>query len=191
MSITRITYRLRGLLISLPFIFAMLSFSFETENEWFIWPVGISIFLLGFLVRIWGQQHLHYRLKVRKLLTTTGPYSFVRNPIYLGNILIGLGLVVTSELLWLVPITLLYCFCVYSFVVSYEEGHLSEKYSESYRRYMLEVPRWFPQTIRFKNLELKNEHFRSSIIAEIHCFLALLPYLAKETIGNIIKGNFF
>jgi protein-S-isoprenylcysteine O-methyltransferase Ste14 len=188
MSITRITYRLRGFLISLPFIFALFSFSFETENGWFIWPVGVSIFLLGLLVRIWAQQHLRYRLKVRKLLTTTGPYSFVRNPIYLGNILIGLGLIVTSELLWFVPITFLYCFCVYSLVASYEERHLLEKYGESYRRYMFEVPRWFPQSIRFKNLGLRNEYLRSSIIAEIHCFLALLPYLAKEIIGDIIQG---
>ena len=191
MSIARIIYRLRGFLTSLPFVFAMLSFSYETENEWFVWPLGISIFLLGLLVRIWAQQHLRYRLKVRKLLTTTGPYSFVRNPIYLGNILIGLGLVVTSELLWLVPITLLYCFCVYSFVVSYEEEHLLEKYGESYRRYMLEVPRWLPQAIRFKNLGLRNEYFHLSTLAEIHCILALLPFLSKEIIGNIIQGKFF
>ena len=183
MSVTRITYRLRGFLIILPFVFALFSFAFETEIEWFVWPVGIIIFLLGLLVRIWAQQHLRYRLKVRKCLTTTGPYSFVRNPIYLGNILICLGLVVTSELLWLVPTTLLYCFCVYSLVVSYEERHLLEKYGESYRRYMLEVPRWCPQTIQLKNLGLRNEFFRSSIIAEIHCFLALLPYLAKEILG--------
>ena len=183
MSLTRMVYRLRGYLISLPLIFALFSFSFETENDWVSWPVGVSIFLLGLSFRIWAQQHLHYRLKVRKYLTNSGPYSFVRNPIYLGNILICLGLVVTSELLWLVPITLVYSFGIYSFVVSYEERHLLEKYGESYRRYMSEVPRWFPVTVRFKNLRFKNEYLRASIIAEIHFVLTLLPYLAKEVFG--------
>jgi protein-S-isoprenylcysteine O-methyltransferase Ste14 len=187
MSITRMVYRLRGFLISLPLVFALVSFSFETENEWFSWSVGVSIFLGGLLLRVWAQQHLHYRLKVRKYLTSTGPYCFVRNPIYLGNILICVGLVVTSELLWLVPITLVYSFCIYSFVVLYEEGHLLEKYGESYRRYMSEVPRWFPQTVHFKNLGLKNEYWRASIVAEIHFVFTLLPYFAKEILGEIIQ----
>jgi protein-S-isoprenylcysteine O-methyltransferase Ste14 len=186
MSVTRVAYRLRGFLVSLPLIFALVSFSFETENEWFCWPVGVSIFILGLWFRIWAQQHLHYRLTVKKNLTTTGPYSFVRNPIYLGNILICVGLIVTSELLWLVPITVIYSFFIYSFIVSYEEGHLLEKYGESYQRYILEVPRWFPKTIHFKNLRLKNEYLRLSIITEIHFVLTLLPFLAKEIIGNPI-----
>jgi len=183
MSITRMAYRLRGVLTSPAFIFALFCFSFETEMDWVIWPSGVSIFLLGLLLRIWAQQHLHYRLQVRKSLATTGPYSFLRNPIYLANIFICLGLVVTSELLWLVPITLLYCFCIYSFVVSYEEGHLSEKYGEPYRRYMLEVPRWIPRRIDHMGLGLRNEYFRDSVRAEIHLLLLLLPYIVKEFVS--------
>jgi protein-S-isoprenylcysteine O-methyltransferase Ste14 len=186
-AVTRMAYRLRGFLISLPLVFALFSFSFETESDWFNWSVGVSMFLLGLLFRIWAQQHLHYRLTVRKHLTNSGPYSFLRNPIYLGNILICLGLVVTSELLWLVPITLIYSFGIYSFVVSYEEGHLLEKYGETYRRYISEVPRWFPLTLRIKNLGLKNEYWRASIMAEIHFVLAILPYLGKEIFGEIIR----
>jgi hypothetical protein len=71
-------------------------------------------------------------------------------------------------------------------VVRYEEGHLLEKYGEDYRKYLLEVPRWFPNTIRFENLGIKNEYFRAAFIAEIRCVLALLPYLVKEVIGGIL-----
>jgi protein-S-isoprenylcysteine O-methyltransferase Ste14 len=177
---------LRNVLIS-PLLFFALFFSFlETENHWVVWPLGISIFLLGLALRILALQHLHYRLKVHKGLTMTGPYFFVRNPIYIGSTLICLGATVCSELLWLVPIMLLYCFVIYSLVIRYEESHLLERYGESYLTYMSEVPRWFPKTIRLKDLGIKNEYFRAAIIAEVHCTLIILPFLVKEIILDII-----
>jgi protein-S-isoprenylcysteine O-methyltransferase Ste14 len=186
MSITRMAYHFRGVLIIPPFIFALFCLSSETEMECLTWPLGGSLFLLGVLLRMWAQQHVHYRLKVRKYLTVTGPYSLVRNPIYVGNLLICLGLVISSELLWFAPIAFFYCLGLYSLVVRYEEEHLLEKYGEDYRKYLSEVPRWFPSTIRFENLGIKNKYFRVTIIAEIHCALALLPYLVKEVIGDIL-----
>jgi protein-S-isoprenylcysteine O-methyltransferase Ste14 len=178
-------YRFRGYLVTPPLIFALVWFRYETEVE-FIWSLGISLFLLGLVVRIWAQQHLHYRLKAHKTLTVTGPYSFVRNPIYTGNILICIGATFISELLWLVPITFFYCLGIYSLVVRYEEAHLLNKYGESFRRYMLEVPRWFPKVLRSEDMGLINGFLRQSIVVEIHCFLLLLPYILKEIINRLL-----
>ncbi|MGB9627389.1 MAG: methyltransferase family protein [Thermodesulfobacteriota bacterium] len=182
MSITHYAYRLRGFLIPLPIIFSLFCFSFEIEVDYFIWPIGVSIFLFGILLRIWAQQHLHYRLKVKKYLTTTGPYSFVRNPIYLGNILICLGLIIISELLWLVPITFFYCFGIYSLAIRYEERHLLEKFGETYLKYVESVPRWFPKGFNFKNLGFVNNYFLQSILVEFPCLFLLLPYIIKEVV---------
>jgi len=134
-------------------------------------------------LRIWAQQHLHYRLKLRKSLTTTGPYAFIRNPIYVGNMLMCLGAIITSEVLWLVPIILFCCFSIYSLVVHYEEEHLLEKYGGPYQRYLSEVPRWFPRVIRCRNLGLINRYFLISVVAEIHCPLLLVPYALKELVS--------
>jgi protein-S-isoprenylcysteine O-methyltransferase Ste14 len=175
-------YRLRGYLTIPPMIFALFCFPWESEIDYLIWPLGIGLVFIGFILRIWAQQHLHYRLKVGMSLTTTGPYSFIRNPIYVGNMLLCLGAVITSELLWLAPITLFYCLSIYSLVVRYEEEHLLEKYGEPYRRYVAEVPRWLPRTIRFRNLGILNRYFLSSVVAEIHCPLILLPYILKEMV---------
>jgi len=183
MSNAGIAYRLRGFLIAAPLILALFSVCYETENDWLIWPVGVLVFVSGLLLRIWAQQHLHYRLKIRKTLTTTGPYSFVRNPIYLGNILICLGLVTVSELLWFVPIALLYCFSVYSLVVSYEERHLLDKYGESYRQYLSQVPRWIPRRTCCQNLGFTNEYLRQSVKVEIHFILLVLPFVVKEFVA--------
>jgi protein-S-isoprenylcysteine O-methyltransferase Ste14 len=182
MLFTQIAYRRRGFLVSPPLIVALFCSSLETEMDYFIWPIGIGLAFAGMILRIWAQQHLRYRLKVKKCLTTTGPYSLVRNPIYVGNILMCLGATVTSELLWLVPIALFYWFGIYSIVVRYEERHLLEKYGEPYRRYLAEVPRWLPRAIGFRNFEILNKYFLSSIAAEIHCPFILLPYVFKELV---------
>jgi len=94
-----------------------------------------------------------------------------------------LGAIVISELLWLFPLTLFYCLGIYLLVVRYEESHLLDKYGESYRKYMEEVPRWLPKVIRFKNLGLINEYFQQSIVSEIQCVFLLLPYFLKELMG--------
>jgi protein-S-isoprenylcysteine O-methyltransferase Ste14 len=151
--------------------------------DYLIWPFGISLVFIGMILRIWAQQHLHYRLNVKKCLTTTGPHSFIRNPVYVGNILMCLGAIITSELLWMAPIALVYWFSIYSFVVRYEERHLLEKYGESYQRYLLEVPRWLPRAIGFRKFVILNKYFLNSIVAEIHCPFILLPYVLKELVS--------
>lgn len=182
MSVPRWVYHLRGVLAAPPLIVAAVWVRFEVEQDLLIWPLGMCIFLLGLALRIWAQQHVHYRLKIRRQLCTSGPYQFVRNPLYIANTLICMGLTVISELLWLVPVTLLWCATVYSFVVRNEESRLSERYGEPYRIYMSRVPRWFPRALHLRNLKLVNEHLSASVLAEIHCLLALAPYIFKEVV---------
>ena len=60
---TRWFYRFRGYLATPPLIFAFFCFSLETEMHYLIWPIGITLVLIGMILRIWAQQHLRYRLK--------------------------------------------------------------------------------------------------------------------------------
>jgi hypothetical protein len=103
---------------------------------------------------------------------------------YTGNILICLGAIVLSELLWLLPIAYLYYGGLYSLVVRYEETHLLDKYGESYRRYMSEVPRWFPKIVHSKPLELINEYLYECIFIESASLLLILLFMFKEYIGK-------
>jgi len=173
-------YYRRGLLVSVPLLVALASRFHETEQDALIWPLGGFLVLSGFLLRVWTQQHLHYRLEVRKGLTTTGPYQYVRNPIYIGNTLMCASAVVCSELLWLVPATVVNCALVYSIAVRREEARLAARYGEPYRQYMAEVPRWVPRVRLGGILAPVNENLVASILAEIHCLLILLPFVLKE-----------
>jgi len=182
--VPRWIYRLRTYLACPPLIFALVWTKYEIEADAFIWPIGIAIFLAGVALRIWAQQHLHHRLRVHKQLTITGPYKFIRNPLYLGNIMICVSATIVSELLWWIPVTLFWCIGTYSLVIRYEEARLLNRYGDAYRRYLVEVPRWFPKMARLGNLELINEHLYQAVLVELPCLLIILPFVIKEIVSK-------
>lgn len=182
-----IWYKLRGALIVPVYLFAMV-FTWHEHESWIIYPLGGVLFTAGWILRVWAQMHLHYRLKERKILTRTGPYAHVRNPIYIGNTLILVGVTVLAELLWLAPIMLICCALTYTLVVRYEEKHLAGKYGEPYIEYLQKVPRWIPAMEKphpvapLKNLR---DYLLPSIWAEVHIFLLLIPVAIKEMICTL------
>ncbi len=174
-------YRVRGLLMIPPC--AVLVFVRLRETEWdtVLWSVGLLIFLAGVGLRVWAQMHLHYRLHIHKKLTTTGPYAHVRNPIYIANTAMLIGLTVISELLWFLPVMLAWCAVVYTFVVRREEAHLLEKYGRPYADFLASTPRWLPRLHGRDTGPIRVRQFLwGSVVAELHCFLWLLPLILKE-----------
>jgi len=175
-------YRLRGWLMVPPMIFVMLCIWNETENKWLLGGGGV-IFALGVALRVWAQMHLHYRLKVKKTLTVTGPFAYVRNPTYIANTAMLAGACMLGEIFWFVPIQVLYCAVVYTLVVRYEEAHLARKYGGAYQEYAGQVPRWLPKLkLLDKRMNSMAKYFIPSLSAEVHCLLFILPFLAKEMI---------
>jgi protein-S-isoprenylcysteine O-methyltransferase Ste14 len=180
-SFLRRIFKRRGFIMAPPLIFAALCTWNETENDFIIFGLGGSVFFAGLLLRIWSQMHLHYRLKVRKILTTTGPYAYVRNPIYIGNTIMLIGAVIMSELLWLAPFMLIYCVAGYNVVVQFEESHLLDKYGASYGEYLSKVPRWFPDFSGAARTIINTRRFLGpSLLAEAPSLLLLLPFIIKE-----------
>lgn len=177
-----IWFRLRGALIVPFYLFSIFWDGGDVSDPRLIYPLGAVLFALGLYLRIWSQMHLHYRLKTHKVLTLTGPYVYVRNPIYIGNTFILAGITVLAGLLWFVPIMILGCAFTYHMTVLYEESHLKEKYGQGYLEFMDRIPRWMPS---FKNIgdnqgaDMK-EFLLPSILAELHILLLLVPLILKE-----------
>jgi protein-S-isoprenylcysteine O-methyltransferase Ste14 len=182
----RIWFKLRGVLIAPVYLFSFFCIYRETEH-WSALFFGLVIFLSGLSLRVWAQMHLHYRLKERKILTTTGPYAFVRNPIYIGNTCILAGTTLLSELIWLVPIMVITCMFTYTMTVRYEEGHLRSKYGVPYVEYLQRVNRWFPHLERKQDTDQRRQwtFLLSSIRAEAHILLLLILPFLKEQWWNI------
>lgn len=84
-------------------------------------------------------------------IVADGPYSIVRNPLYLFSLIgvagIGLG---TGTIT--VPLALIATFALYyPHVVAREEAFLSERYGDAYRAYVRRVPRWLPDFSRWRS----------------------------------------
>lgn len=136
--------------IPLPIVLALLiippsgAASAVRELQW----TGLLIVLAGELVRMWGVHHIGSvsRTRSERLgpLIDHGPFAMVRNPLYIGNILLWVGFAVSAQLLWLVPVIVVLLALEYHAIVRWEERLLESRMGENYRQYLRRVPRWIP-----------------------------------------------
>jgi len=112
------------------------------------WTIGFACVAAGEALRLWGVQHIGVISRTRSdrlgPLVSSGPFSLVRNPLYLGNILLWVGFTVSACLLWLAPIVLVVFAFEYHAIVQWEEQLLEERLGQVYRSYASRVPRWVP-----------------------------------------------
>ena len=182
MTFQRFVYEHRGPMVTPPLLIALVLTKGMVDHEWLVWPTGLLIFSAGLLGRIWAQQHLHFRLRdVHNAFTRTGPYRWVRNPIYISNILLCVGLTVLSQVLWMVPVTVAWCLIVYSIVIREEEDRLLELYGAPYAAYLRETSRWVPRRSEREAARLSG-FLLQSVKAEAHNLLLLIPFVIKKLI---------
>jgi protein-S-isoprenylcysteine O-methyltransferase Ste14 len=110
---------------------------------------GVTLTVIGEALRLWGVHHIGAISRTRSdrlgPLVESGPFAYVRNPLYVGNILLWVGFAVTAGLLWLAPIVLALLAVEYHWIVKWEEALLVERRGEDYRAYAKRVPRWIPR----------------------------------------------
>ncbi len=75
-------------------------------------------------------------------LVTSGPYSFTRNPIYLGNTMLMIGAGLIFGLLWFLPAAIAACFATSKLAIEREEAHLEHRFGRAFRAYQKRVRRW-------------------------------------------------
>lgn len=79
---------------------------------------------------------------VSKVLMTSGPYTWLRNPIYLGEVFILLFVAEISKNVWFVPVALLFAVLVTWLQIGPEERHLENQFGDRYRAYKDRTRRW-------------------------------------------------
>ena len=125
--------------------FGILVAIFCSMNEYSL-RAGIGYIIAGMLIRLWSNG---YAIKNDKL-TTSGPYAFVRNPLYLGTFLIAAGFVIVLKMGWIVGGVFLAALgLVYYRTIKAEQGMLLEKFKENYSDYCRKVPAMLPRLVAY------------------------------------------
>jgi len=123
--------------IPLPIVAALLLIppvAADRTAVWMVWA-GLPIVLAGELIRLWGVHHIGSvsRTRTDRLgpLIDHGPFAMVRNPLYIGNILLWIGFAVSARLPWLAPVVLVLLALEYHAIVRWEERLLESRMGES------------------------------------------------------------
>jgi protein-S-isoprenylcysteine O-methyltransferase Ste14 len=173
----------------IPFLLAMILFAKPTGESMLI---GVVLALLGELVRFWGVAYAGSLTRVTGSvgapeLVVSGPFAYVRNPLYLGNILLytGVGIMANALFPWLVLVALMYFAFQYLSIVSLEEEFLGKEFGPRYLEFKTNVPQFIPRLKPYKHpaQEGQRPHWNGALRSErrtlqaVGLVLALLAVL--------------
>lgn len=165
--------------------------------NFFINLCGFMASMSGELIRVIAVGYAHSGTSGREsflkadALNTTGIYSLVRNPLYIGNFLIFSGLLVVFANIWAEVIVAVFLIMQYYFIILSEEDFLRKKYGKEYEDYCGRVRRLIPA---FKNYEKTSNSFdlrkvifkeSDSVFNMLAIYLLVLVYKERFFSGSI------
>jgi protein-S-isoprenylcysteine O-methyltransferase Ste14 len=104
-----------------------------------MWP-GVAITVFGEAIQLWASAHLRKNVEV----IMSGPYAWVRNPMYLGRFFVGLGLTLLTWRWFLIaPYAIIFWVYAQARVLG-EEARLLAKFGDEYLAYCRSARRWVP-----------------------------------------------
>jgi protein-S-isoprenylcysteine O-methyltransferase Ste14 len=114
--------------------------------------LGLACLVLCAFGRIWAALYVAGRKDYQ--LVTIGPYSVVRNPLYVFSFvgLLGIGLI--SQVMTFLVLGLLGFATYYRAIVAREEQQMARIHGSAFARYMTAVPRWFPKFSQWRHAPL-------------------------------------
>jgi protein-S-isoprenylcysteine O-methyltransferase Ste14 len=114
--------------------------------------VGMALVAAGTLIRVWAAGHLTRDQK----LTTSGPYQYTRNPLYLGRLLLLIGFAVMSGLRhpMLIGVFVLALVIFFGYYMPRKEqregGRLRDLFGPDYEEWKANVPSLFPRLTPYR-----------------------------------------
>lgn len=147
----------------IPFLLVMLIYQQATILSLVI---GFLLALCGEGFRLWGVSYAGSETRTTgsvggTFLVVSGPFAHLRNPLYLGNILLYFGIGVMSMALfpYLQIAALLFFYFQYRIIIKEEETYLAETFGDSYHHYRNSVPRLIPKIKPYKDVDVEQPKF--------------------------------
>ncbi len=158
--------------------------------------IALLVSLLGLVVRVYTVGHTprntsgrNVKHQVADTLNTSGSYSLVRHPLYVGNFLMWLGAALLTENLWFVIVFCLIYWLYYERIMFAEEQFLRGKFGDPYLVWAEKVPAFVP---RFKGFNPPESPFSwKKVLRKEKNGLAatFLVFFAFDVSGELIRGE--
>ena len=160
----------------------------HTANE--LWEIFcLTISLIGLIIRsitvgysASGTSGRTTKEPVAKTLNTTGMYSIVRHPLYLGNFIITLGIALFVEVWWFSIICILSFWLYYERIIFAEEKFLDRRFGKSFTEWAVKTPMILPRFESWQPSELPFS-FKKVLRKERTGFLAIIVTFTVLDIG--------
>ena len=140
--------------------------------------LGILLVLFGFLFRVCARGHKEEKSSQGRSLVKDGPYALIRNPMYFGTLLIGIGTTAILFQFWTIFLFLAVFLLIYIPQVRKEEALLAAMFKEEYQEYSKAVPGYFPRIRSLlnlrKHLDLKLSWVKKELSSFIFTLLIIL-----------------
>lgn len=140
-----------------PIPFLILMLLFQKSNITSL-AVGFIIAAIGEFFRFWGVSYAGSETRRTgevgaTYLVVSGAFAHVRNPLYLGNMLMYFGVSIMSFALipYLQIAVLIFFFIQYQIIIGEEENFLRQAYGKDYENYLASVPKLIPSLKKYQN----------------------------------------
>lgn len=160
----------------IPFVIAIMVFAKADQQSLL---VGSLLMVLGEIVRVIGVSYIGGVSRTKtystgQKLITGGPFSHVRNPLYIGNFFLSVGIVVLSNVHLYFTLGFILMFMVqYIPIVNWEENNLRNVFGKEFDDYTAKVPRWFPSiSSRIESDIAIKSDFKAAIKSEKNTLMA-------------------
>jgi protein-S-isoprenylcysteine O-methyltransferase Ste14 len=135
-----------------PIPFLILAVAFARPVLWGL-VTGFFMICIGELLRFWAVSVAGGETRTTRIphgrggLVTDGPFAYLRNPMYVGNLIIysGVGIMSMAMFPWLLLVGLLCFVFQYALIITYEEDFLKGRFGPAYAEYALRVNRFLPR----------------------------------------------
>jgi protein-S-isoprenylcysteine O-methyltransferase Ste14 len=139
--------------VSLGFMTAIMAIVLA-QPTWASWQFGLVVAGAGEAIRVWAAGHLEKSREV----TRSGPYRWMRHPLYVGSSVMAVGIVIASHSIVLAMIAALYMAVTITAAIRTEEAYLRRTFGDTYDRYSRSEAEPMPRRFSLSRVRRNREY---------------------------------